>query len=293
MSRAKSRPPRAGSRDGRPLRRIGTLVAFAALLVACAAAPGTPGTGTPAATISDDPRNLIVIAHGTGGSAGSWPASLERAIRAEYGALEHWKIVVVDWKAVADRPLSAARRGYRIGLDYANSIAAAPHEERPRVVHLIAHSMGAHLIQGIADGLSRASPAPPAFIQMTFLDAFHPRGVAALRWGIRVFGRNADFAESYVTRDEPAFLTNALLRRAFTFDLTATVPPRENPSSGYAHNWPPAWYVRSVGEPTRPGFALSPLALLGDESSGPAALERLFGSLRTMLPPGVVREVLP
>lgn len=244
-------------------------------------------TAAPGAT-SDQPAppNRIVIAHGTGSDPAGWPTALADAIRAAFGPLDHWTVDVLDWRAASEHPLTAARRGYRLGEEYAAALVGSA----PRVVHLIAHSMGAHLIQGIADGIRRHEAAHPdvseTAIHMTFLDAFHPRGVLTARWGIRTFGRGADFAESYVTRDEPAFLTNALLNRAFSFDLSRTVPPRENPSSGYAHNWPPAWYVATVSDAPSPGFSLSPLALLGDRIHPRGAAVATMRSLAKSFPAG-------
>jgi hypothetical protein len=293
--------------DFPPVIAVLALAAVLALLGGCASAPGTPLAGEDASPIGEEASpagaapHRIVIAHGTGGGPGGWPTALANAITTEYGPLHLWEIHVLDWRDLSERPLTAARRGYRLGLEcgagIAESTRRSPGADGPRVLHLVAHSMGSHLIQGIADGVRRyESNHPdlaPAVIHMTFLDAFHPRGLLTSRWGIRVFGRGADFAESYVTRDEPAFLTNALLNRTFSFDLTATVPPRANPSSGYFHNWPPAYYAASVGDRTRPGFVLSPLAVFGDRSVARAEVDRAMETLRGVLPAGEVRGVGP
>lgn len=234
--------------------RAAAVLCAAGLLCACAVPRAGVPAGAPSAT------GLTVIAHGVGSSPDQWPLALEGQIRSEVNP-QRWDVVRVDWTAITERPLTSAARGYRLGYAMGQELASRAHQ--PAVIHLVAHSMGAHLIQGFADAYHPLRPQ--TLIHLTFLDAFMSRGPLTLFYGIRVFGRNSTFAESYVTRGEPAFLTNALLRNAFNFDISGIIPESRADNRNYPHNWPVDYYLQSADH-AGPGVSLAPHRFLAVRS---------------------------
>lgn len=274
--------PFAGLRRGVALLVVGCL---AALLTSCATRPDPPVLLPP-----PDPRarGIVVIAHGVEGKADSWPVGVERQLRAATAAAgDRWDFYRVDWYEASLNRLAAPRRGFDLGRCIAAELTAPPRAYE--VVHLIGHSAGAHVVQGVADALAtdrgrRTGDTPVVFL--TFLDPFVARSLVQLHWGARHFGEDAVFAESYVTRHDPVPFTNSLLRNAYNVDLTASLPPRPDPPSDHAHGWPIHFYTRSVGSGSI-GIDTSPAALLGGDVSGPAA-RRCAEALRARYPAGEV-----
>lgn len=116
-------------------------------------------------------------------------------------------------------------------------------------VHLIAHSAGAYMV----DGMSRKLEAqrPETVTQVTFLDAF-----TALAWlgnftdhhEAYQFGESADWAEHY-RHDGVLPLTNEAFDHAINIDVTALAPLTMKATdlvggiSG--HSWPWEWYLKT------------------------------------------------
>lgn len=256
---------------------LGTLVLA---LSACASAPADAPHPTPRA----GREGLLLVAHGYGNNPGHWPARLIERIVAVEPRAEAWDIYAHDWEREANRPLTAARRGYRIGERLAADLLAAG-DPYP-VVHLVGQSLGAHLVQGFLDEyrFRRGNAA----VHVTFLDPFALRGLLGFGWGVRAFGRGADFAECYIVRREPALGTNRYLRRAHNFDITAVVPVEAWDEFIGPHWWVVQYYRQSVGS-ARPGVSLAPMVLW---DAGDAARYRSkLDELQTIYPPGEVTEI--
>jgi hypothetical protein len=269
------------------------LTAAACLILASCATPRSgvemppvelPGIDRQAAPLV---RGLVVIAHGVEGKADSWPVVIERALRALPADQRRWQIYRVDWYEASLNRLAAPRRGYELGRGIGTEIVRRGGYE---VVHLIGHSAGAHVVHGIADVLDGLPPDRAPAVHATFLDPFVARSVARLYWGVRKFGTNVDFAESYVTRDDPIPFTNSYLRHAYNIDLTETLPPRDDPPTDYAHGWPIRYYTNpAAGRPL--GIDISPMALFGSAVSAEHAREIMAGLARRY--PPSIRSILP
>ncbi|TVQ19023.1 MAG: hypothetical protein EA382_17025, partial [Spirochaetaceae bacterium] len=135
---------------------------------------------------------LFLISHGYGNNPSHWPARLIARIR-DAGVDDGWQLYAHDWSANSLRALTASRAGYRIGRHFGGLLAERGHY---RTIHLVGHSLGAFVMQGVVDAYRGAGGT--ATIQMTFLDPFLLRGWFGIGWGVRNFGRGADFAENYV-----------------------------------------------------------------------------------------------
>jgi hypothetical protein len=194
---------------------------------------------------------LFLISHGYGNNPSHWPARLIGRIR-DAGAADGWQLYAHDWSANSLRALSASRVGYRIGRHFGREIAQ---QDQYATIHLLGHSLGAFVMQGLVDAYRDAGGG--ASIQMTFLDPFLLRGWFGVGWGVRSFGRGADFAESYVVIGDRVRATNRYLRRAHNFDITGIVPEAMWEDRWGAHWWGVEFYRQSVGA-VHPGFSLSP-----------------------------------
>lgn len=257
----------------------------ALILASCATAPSESQEPTTDRVPPRTPgaRGIIVIAHGANGTADEWPARLEKRIRtyeervtAAGGETSQWDVFRVNWPALSDRYVTGAKHGHRLGLRLGEQLASPGYDYE--VIHLIGSSLGAHLIHGIARGYregleqrpaqtageavaEQTAPAPPrpAVVHSTFLEPFFMRGLFAMRYGRKEFGRYADFAENYFVRREPVLFSNAPLRHAVNFDITDAVPDRGDPSFTYYHDYAFRFYRKSVGR-AGPGFLFSPFA---------------------------------
>jgi hypothetical protein len=216
------------------------------------------------------PRGLVLIAHGSEDRPNEWPLRLERAIRQGLddfgrgtgGAL--WDFFRVNWYEASRNELAAPGRAYRLG----RAIGARLAEARVyNLFHLVGHSAGAHLIEGVARSLDDLDADRPRLVHMTFLDPFVARSVLRLRWGISRFGLTADFAESYVVREDPVPFTNAYLRHAHNFDLTEIAPNPDGAPSDFRHQWPFEFYIEAVrDEEVAEQWSIPPAPALRSES---------------------------
>ena len=160
--------------------------------------------------------------------------------------------------------------------------------DRYTVIHLVGHSLGAWVVQGFADAYRRNGG--DAAVQITLLDPFHIRGILGLGWGVRNFGRNSDYAETYIVRNEPVFGTNRYLRRAHNFDVTPVVPPGMWEVPHGPHWWVVEYYRGSVDQ-LEPGFTLSLMALAG--SLDLAEVRPLLSGLARVFPAGGITTITP
>ncbi len=233
-----------------------------------------------------DVTGLVLVSHGYGNNPTHWPRKLIGQIENRYRFSDDWRVYAHDWSANSDRVLTASTAGYRIGRGMADSVLAAG--DRYSVIHLVGHSMGAWVAQGFADTYRRRGGR--AVIQMTLLDPFHIRGIFGVGWGVRNFGRNTDYAESYIVRNEPVLGTNRYLRKAHNFDVTAAVPASMWEISHGPHWWVVEYYRISVGR-LEPGFSLSPMVLSGNDDL--SEIRPLLTGLARVFPAGDVTLIRP
>jgi hypothetical protein len=254
--------------------RLIPIVAALALITACAS------VSPPVVLPEPDPAaaGLLLVAHGYGNNPSHWPARLIERIVAEVPAADSWDIYAHDWEREANRPATAARRGYRIGATLAWDLLAAG--DRYPEIHLVGQSLGAHLVQGFLDAYRDGGGA--AAVQATFLDPFVIHGMLGFGWGVRRLGQGADFAECYIVRGEPAIGTNRYLRAAHNFDISSLVPPETREVFIGPHWWVVEFYRQSVGR-GGPGFALAPMSAVGRRRT-PRALGEVY-------PPGEVTRL--
>lgn len=196
-------------------------------------------------------RFLLLIVHGSGDTAGGWPAELNNAVSSALDEPGSWDIVCYDWSRYADNKLAASRAGLAIGAAIGASLASDNYTYE--AIQMVGHSAGAFVMQGACDAYRERGGA--ARVQLTFLDPFTGNGFIDWTYGRRRFGAGADFAEAYTNTDDPVPSTNGLLLQVHNFDVTALAPDTVTDSNG--HWWPVTWYTQSVGSGTGCGYGLS------------------------------------
>lgn len=199
---------------------------------------------------SPEARGLVLLVHGGGDSPEVWAVGAAEALRATLPQPAEWDVVALDWTEEAADRTAAAGQGRRLGTALGAWLASQqpPYEH----VHVIAHSVGAFL----ADGLVRAFPRERTTgLHLTFLDPFVFEGLFSADYGARHFGEGADYADCYLGREDSVPFTDMPLEAAHTFDVTELVP-REL-SDRDKHWWPIELYLQTAhtGEPV-PGVRL-------------------------------------
>jgi hypothetical protein len=238
------------------------LVVSMCIVGACSTSPtaGSSSARSLAVRSLADPEGdafgAFFVAHGHGSTVDEWPSKLVSAIRETELSLDGWVLAAYDWASSVSPVFGAPRRGYAIGKKLGKRLADTPYE----VLHLVGHSMGAHLVQGLVDAYRKAGGT--GYVHMTFLDPFSPRGLFSWRYGEHHFGEGADYAESYMVTEDGVPGTDRYLRHAHNYDVTALVPDEYRDPSGTSPHWWTVRYYRNTVANGRPGFGLSPLAKL-------------------------------
>ncbi len=230
----------------------------AVLIAGCAAVPARDAitiAETAQAAIKSEPSTaFVLLVHGSGSSPREWPADFidmayERppgnanptAAASGIEAPVDWIIVAFDWEETAARRLTAPRRGYAIGRALGEGLVSA---RQSRIV-IVAHSVGAHVAQGVIDGYRETGGR--ARVDLVLLDPFLPRGVLRWRWGEAHFGLGADRALNYYVRGDGVPGTDRPVVYAENRDLTNDVPSRHWNQTGAAHYWVARYFAEVIG----------------------------------------------
>lgn len=236
---------------------------YALLLLAFACSCSSPIAPLPLPLQTEGARYLLLVVHGSGDTAGSWPADVVRLVEKTIAHREQWDLVAYDWSAYSEDKASASKAGLEIGSYLGKTLSSAGY--RYERIQLIAHSVGAFVAQGACDAY-RENASGAARIHLTFLDPFTGNGLIDWTYGKRRFGEGADFAEAYINTDDPVPSTNDPLTKAHNFDVTARAPAEL--SDRDRHWWPVYFYLESIEkEGEKYGY---PLSLMATGDSAPA-----------------------
>ena len=216
---------------------------------------------------SNGANSLVFVTHGwqpkefnpSGPPSQSWMVEMTNAIAqqlAASGKSSDWQVEAYYWlqDAWTEDPNTAVNNAKNIGSMIGNQIGAQGWQH----VHLIAHSVGAALIQAITEQL-KLSPNPP-IVQETFLDPFTGRFLE----GRGEYGLQADWADDYFvidleTDDLGVLLgnfpgsTSGQLEWAYNVDvggtLEAAIPTQYIIGNGTAGSTPPVYISPSHDSP--------------------------------------------
>lgn len=225
------------------------------------------GDGIVTTTLSpkNGPRNLILATHGTNSNPDVWATALVAGISQQMSSStkKTWDVATFDWSrfagditSFADGAVETARVGSEIGESLASWM-----KERGlsyQQVHLLGHSSGAWVVDGLADKLKdqgNQSGSHP-FIHETLFDANAvPVGKSTRSASEWQLADSANYADHYVDNRSLTFIpvgldyTNETLA-AFNIDITALdgrgifgSAPVKGP-----HGWPYGYYTLTVDD---------------------------------------------
>ncbi|GMH64111.1 hypothetical protein TrRE_jg13028 [Triparma retinervis] len=117
-----------------------------------------------------------------------------------------------------------------------------------RNIHIIGISVGAFAadatISRLRKYIDQHPNAPKINLQLTLLDPFTQRGIFGVNWGIKNFGRNADYAQQYLNTDDPVPSTNEPCDNCAVFDVTNTSKRKKVDGEIFGHDWPLVHYTK-------------------------------------------------
>ena len=138
--------------------------------------------------------SLVLITHGWSFFYPdvSWITTMANAIQSKVPS--NWEVRTLDWTSVSwfPDPDVVMAEGAIGGQIYGEGLS----QKHWKYVHLIGHSAGAAVIEGIAKVLA-TSLNPPQVIQETFLDPYTGHYLT----GRSIFGVNANWADNYFVTD--------------------------------------------------------------------------------------------
>ena len=182
--------------------------------------------------LEPDTSHIIVLSHGLGDTAASWPSSLATILDDE---TNDTSVIALDWNPYSQNALRCSVDGQRIGQRIGEHLIENPNLES---VHLIGHSCGAFINLGACLAIKKVRPT--VTVQTTYLDAVSVYGGIFWKYGLRNFGSCADFSDAYIDTGDSVPGSNQNIPAAYTFDVTAA---RESSGySGSAHVWPTRYY---------------------------------------------------
>lgn len=186
--------------------------------------------------------HLIVIAHGMKDSPESWGYSLKNQLE---NNSDQSAIAVIDWSGSAKNPLTCSVNATRIGGQIASQLSGF---NGLKSVHLIGHSCGSFLIQGVCDALTQTRPEIK--MQNTFLAPVSIYGGVHWDYGLANFGNCGDFNEVYVDSGDKGPGQYQWWPRSFTFDVTDVRV--QSDYRGSPHLWPITYYQGLVAKNSHP-----------------------------------------
>ncbi len=202
--------------------------------------PIPPPPPYPGTDLDDGVDKVTLILHGvltlpSFAEPGGWGYELAAAIQGEFPD-NTWQAMPVYWGWRAD-PFANMDEAISCG----RSIGVSMHDQGVTKLHLIGHSLGAFVVDGIASGMKQQNAS--AVIQCTYLDAFTPFDLAEIT---EHRGELADHADSYYTSGSAAchWFTQSQFDHCVNVDVTALHAGGLGCLS--SHAWPHCFYHRTV-----------------------------------------------
>jgi hypothetical protein len=195
---------------------------------------------TPTAGTWNDVRHVTLVFHGAGGQD-AYTDQLMSKLDGLYGKKKEFYASMMEWSDFSTNILQASFNGERIGCEAA--VRLQQRAPNLKTVHLIGISVGsfaanAASLQLKQQGTNKETSLP--YVQTTFLAPFTQRGIWGIGYGIREFGKSADYAQQYFNTDDPVPSTHSPLENAVCFNVTSI-----RPTETFGHGWPLQYYSRA------------------------------------------------
>jgi hypothetical protein len=195
---------------------------------------------TPTSGTWNDVRHVTLVFHGAGGQD-IYTDQLMRELDGLFSKNKRYYASMMEWSDFSTNILQASFNGERIGREAAVRLQKrAPNLE---TVHLIGISVGSFAANAASLQLKRGKKETKKngspYVQTTFLAPFTQRGILGMGYGIREFGKSADYAQQYFNTDDPVPSTHSPLENAACFNVTSL-----RPTETFGHDWPLQYYSR-------------------------------------------------
>ena len=132
---------------------------------------------------------VFIYIHGAGDTPSVWADDMVR----RYGG------IALDWSEVSGNRLSAPIKGYEVGVNIASFLGETASDTQ---FLLFAHSAGAWVAQGIADGTANTDS-----LEIIFLDPFTAQSILQPFAGLRRLGKGVDTVRTYYSTIDPVPFT--------------------------------------------------------------------------------------
>ena len=189
---------------------------------------------------SQNTQTLVLLFHGSNDHQNPELKSIKDKFVNLLKSPETTKVINYDWSYASSYLKASANTikiGKSIGLEISNL-------KNLKNIRLIAHSAGAFIAKSLCQ--SYRDSGGGAHIETTFLDPFNLRGFADFNYGVRNFGKCADFASSIINTDDGVPSTNTMLKNSWNIDVTKLKKPNKFKEKG--HYFPPLYYLLSMSE---------------------------------------------
>ena len=209
-------------------------------------------------------ENVFMIFHGAGGPDRETNDLLERVASQDASVALDRTVCLFDWRpwfSLGNRRNLNSYHGQAVGRRLGQLLAASAPELC--TLHIVGTSAGAWPANELATSyVANTAGRSRARVQLSLTDPFTARSDRPFAdpWGMRNFGRDADFAEQFLNSDDIAPSTNEPLPLCYCYDVThaaerATFPLPGGGSTGNPlldagmmllgyHNWPMGYMAR-------------------------------------------------
>lgn len=162
--------------------------------------------------------NLVLIFPGAGGPDDNLNSLKNSIITNDNNRKVDRDVVVYDWLQWRGSFVRAAFDGQIVGKTVCKDLF----DSNPQLenVHIIGVSVGAFAADSCAKTLKSQMPIHRIQTRLTFLDPFTSKGIFGYAWGVKNFGKDIDYVENYVNRDDEVPTTNDPLNLAINYDVT-------------------------------------------------------------------------
>ena len=161
---------------------------------------------------------LVLLFPGAGGPDSNLYSLRDNIIKSDYEANVQRDVKIYDWLQWRGNFIRAAFDSQIVGKTICKDLS----DNQPNLknIHIIGVSVGSFAADSCAKVLKSQTSTHPMQIRLTFLDPFTSKGIFGFNWGIKNFGKNIDYVDNYVNRDDEVPTTNDSLQNALNYDVT-------------------------------------------------------------------------
>ena len=187
--------------------------------------------------------NLVLLFPGAGGPDNNLNTLKNNIIYNDKIKHVDRDVIMYDWLQWRGSFIRAAFDSQIVGKTICKDLS----NNNPQLenIHIIGVSVGAFAADSCAKTLKSQMISHPIKTRLTFLDPFTSKGIFGYSWGVNNFGKNIEYVENYVNRDDEVPTTNDPLNFAINYDVTKSKLRDDfqmNNQGESMHSWPGKFY---------------------------------------------------